>query len=475
VSPNSSPSNSNSGCVSSGAACQGVQQESISLASLETVAKALWPKAEIISRPDSWLLAKIDIKDFPTHVTWKTVTEGNQQLAEAKLGRTFPIDFAVPIPLSRAREDVHLLHVAVQGAGSFCSAERGTKSEDLSVPWKLVYYKALFIAGEAQYQPGLEEFAKGLDPRFGDQAARFVPIAGDFYLNGETLPLHVLQKLGVHPLSFTRKDGKRALGSGMDEPVEIPKFEYSLRGAAEPVVGKLILEPNLKGGYDFVNPADAENSASCIPVSVCAVQWIGCGTSRYVYHSHDVSSNETKPGPYCIEFDIKVPGLDEKYRIFQDIRYADKAGIFLDTKFQSGFLSTPVGGYAKPGVALERDRLLLEHGAVMSGITIAEYPLFSKKELDEVLGYDSGMICDQLCIQQRVVLDDTRRLSVLAREPLELSRLVIKSISGADVSEDPQMAATNYLVKLASTIGKNINVCLQLGITTKPIRTHLII
>ena len=393
------------------------------------------------------------------------------------------IQFKASLTNSRFWPDSQIYSLAQQGVSSFCVAGNRIECVAERVPLKCQPVSFILLKKDPVLQAGLVDSldlklrATSVESHQVSSQAGFpniLPFVGDFYIRGKKLSDLDLAELGVFKLSYNPvQDSQPAeVGIGKNFELKAPAFMHGGRGVTLPAEGTIRLKPSQHGGWiiseDLFNTQlPSEQRPEFREQPFCAIQWIGCGNSEYRYHA--IKREAYKIPTLDVNQVLIEPSLDNltpQILLAQDLRYANKSGVFLDLVYQENFLATPTGGFAKSGVALERDRLLLEYGAVMSGITLAEYPLFSKVELDRLLGSDSGMVSEGVFVQQRIVLDDTRRLDLFRNkmDPRE-AKALLESLLIAKYGEANNQTLSEYLVALGATVGKNIAVCFKLGLS----------
>ncbi len=152
--------------------------------------------------------------------------------------------------------------------------------------------------------------------------------------------------------------------------------------------------------------------------------------------------------------------------IFNDAKYMEnsasigfpdligKEGIFLDIGHQER-THVPVGAAASEDVlAIERDRLFLDKGIILSVINLDYVPLLNARQVPE-------LTVDEIYVTTSVVLDTTLTLYGLTSHQDFYHKFVGK-IYGLTFTE----ARLKHLEALGIILGKNLGILLELGFTT---------
>ena len=301
---------------------------------------------------------------------------------------------------------------------------------------------------------------------------------GEFYLDGEPVPPGTLLKLGVLRAGF-----KPAGEFGREEGVtgKTTVLAYGGRSVLIPCGFELPFVRTDRGGLRLPDDSEfngaEEPPGGFIKKQVVAVQYIGTGVRRYLYHlkGRNGIGDTLPPG----ETEIRYPGIDSAQspvRFVQSDRYAGRSGIFLDQVHQPVFRATPTGGqFTAPG-AVVVDRYLLGSGAELSGIMIGSLKILTKARLDEVLGRDSGMVAPELNVGCRVIFDDTMRLDQIAPERAGTRRdwapeyrRYIRERYGSD---DPA-ALRSHLREVGRIFGHNLKILFAAELTTERVQVSM--
>ncbi|MFC2163300.1 hypothetical protein ACFLRF_06420 [Candidatus Altiarchaeota archaeon] len=206
-----------------------------------------------------------------------------------------------------------------------------------------------------------------------------------------------------------------------------------------------------------------------------AVQIKGVGNDRYMYHAVKKNPDgtvEKHPDDKILRAhgrDLTATDGGSLVELAQRQEYEGKDGIFTDIRHQY-YQDAPTGGLASAKVAIERDRLLLSKGARMSGITMGYARLLTRQQLMEA-GTGSQMVCDELVVSLRVILDDTHRLDMFKYPPNEEGKpsvefeLLMKRETGNAIGDFSEGDRDKYLDRLSDNIGHNLKVVLDNGLT----------
>lgn len=293
------------------------------------------------------------------------------------------------------------------------------------------------------------------------------PMMGELWLDGEPLSDEVLSQTGISPCGAPVTD---AQGEQSTTLARCNAFRSGGRAFLLPARAVIPLLPTPEGGYRIVSLDELEESSDRDHVTwkpVVAFQYTGVGMPRYVYHAAKkdeagrVYMDESK------DVIIKAQALPERVgvELVQRSQYAGRSGIFLDVRHQVGGTS-PSGGLADDTITIERDALLLRHGATMGGVTINSAPLLQRAKLEEILGRPLDLPWEHLQVLVRAIFDASHRLSVFSLATGELfAREILPEILGTTKEEFPAEVRNDYLNRLATTLGRNAAICLKLSLT----------
>ncbi len=205
-----------------------------------------------------------------------------------------------------------------------------------------------------------------------------------------------------------------------------------------------------------------------------AVQYKGVGTRKYVYHL----DKQDKEGVHIQIGDqlLKVSDANEEQRYRSaslgmaqrtEYDYADKSGTFLEIVHEY-FDKSPTGGIYSEMKSYKRDQVLWGEGAQMSGITTGFVRFLNRVDIDTAFGKPTRMVCEETVMAERVILDDTHRLASFTErrgdpgKPSDEFQLFIEGNYDGGYSDAHR---SDYLEQLSSNVGKNMGICLDVGLT----------
>ncbi|MCI5066556.1 hypothetical protein MRY87_12610 [bacterium] len=301
------------------------------------------------------------------------------------------------------------------------------------------------------------------------QQAHTVPLIGEIYHKGKPLSEDQLAELGIFGDGYSDSHGDPQLFTA-------PVFADGGRSILLPGKFPFFLKPNKAGGYTLAGLSDfntqaafhtAVESGEIEQRDVVALQYKGIGTERYLYH---VAPKESNGRVVLAEDDFILSGEDipqsDKRAFVQRSGYAGKQGIFLDLQHQPGG-SDPTGGLSSGIVDQERDAKLLAHGAYLGGFTFDSIVLFTRAELERVLGEPSAMVSEQVEVSVRALFEDTHRLDVLTKQESngKSPNFAVRQLLMRDYGAEGAEQVEQYLSRLAGNMGLNTRVCLGCGYT----------
>lgn len=309
-------------------------------------------------------------------------------------------------------------------------------------------------------------YEKALQPLIQNNRFSTFPLVGDLHLDGKPIEAEVLRKLGLFRASFKPPASDSSLV--MNDTCTTTVLGHGGRSVIIPCGVTVPLVSTPHGGWRFPTDQDSDILLKDELLSkrsmVVAMQFIGVGIRRYLYHLTSVvegASSTLKPDDsvLCVE---RIRAVQSEVMTVQSERYAGKSGIFLDQVHQPNFNPCPTGGQVSGPMAHAMDKLLLERGAELSGVVIGSLKILDKAELDAALGYDSKMVSPELNIACRVVFDDTLRLDEIApakRTDLqtwsECYDIYLKSRYG----NATDVERFGHLEEVGRIIGLNLRIC----------------
>jgi hypothetical protein len=214
-------------------------------------------------------------------------------------------------------------------------------------------------------------------------------------------------------------------------------------------------------------------SGSATMLQSVALQLKGVGIKRYVYHLNRRQADGT---PILHDGDVILDTQDaeerEKLALLKDTvlcqrpEYADEAGIFLDVRYEHMF-DHPIGGLHGERKAIQKGHTLWAEGAEMSEMILGSTSLIRRIEIEEVEGAPTRMVCDEVEVSLKAVFDDTNRLEVISKGPKRRNapNADFKAMIERDYGAYSDENRDDYLRRLCSTIGKNMQKCHKNGLT----------
>jgi|GEM_PF-6466139 len=294
-----------------------------------------------------------------------------------------------------------------------------------------------------------------------------LPIIGDLWLDGEPLSEDVLSALGISPCGapVTDSDGNQSVVLA-----SCNVFRSGGRAFLLPVRTILPLVPTSEGGLKIPSLDDIQDSSRDKTLTVkpvVAFQYTGIGMGRYLYHAAPKDQAGRVLMDEAKDVIVEAENLPCKagVAIVQRTEYAGKSGIFLDIRHQASSVS-PTGGLADDTISIERDALLLRHGATMGGITINSASILQRKKLEQVLGRTLDLPWENLHVLVRAIFDSSHRLSAFSISTgKSFATQILPEILGTTTEKFSTELRDEYLTKLATTLGHNASICLGLSLT----------
>ena len=350
----------------------------------------------------------------------------------------------------------------------------------IGVPLQCIDVEIYAVRG-AQWSSG--QLAGIMQPLAVYPQGALVPLVGSFFAAAQEIAPPRIQAVAFPGPNYDREAPQEQNDIVM---AKHPMFLQGGRSVILPAVSHVPVIRSASGGLEVIekpedidrylkDPAAAELAGFQFLTAI-ATQYIGVGLRRYTHHGCRIDDDgRVAMGPNDVIIDHSEHGKlsDEAVAFVQRPDYAGKRGIFLDLKHQPDG-AAPTGGLATAEIAITYDKLLLAHGAELSGIVTSILPLVTKGEVDALLGRDSGMACPAIHVAARAILDDTHRLDVLTKEvrsreasPGRITQSFAELIE-RDYGEYSDTRRDEYLTATARIIGKNLAICARLGLTIRP-------
>lgn len=332
---------------------------------------------------------------------------------------------------------------------------------NLGAPLEVIAAKVVVLRDREWQFPALARCIQplkfGTDQLNGGKVA-FIPFRGEIFFNGKPLDDEIGEKIGIHNLHTINSK----------EEVFIPAYRIGGRGLMLPVLVNIPVMETEQGGFRI--PTSEEYKQDWKVIKGIAIQYCGVG-SAYSYNvreKNDSGFYETELG----EVEFPLPKEDPRFtRVIRNI-YQGQEGIFIDQQHES-YADAPTGGTSV--LATEKDirldQLLWAHGAEMAGVKLSSINLLDKSRIDSALGNDSRMPCEGLSISIRIYFRDTHRLSAITayagKDNNKEGEEIFKRLIKRDYGDYTKEFANQYLNEISRNLGKNIRICLNLGITLK--------
>ncbi|MCX5667195.1 MAG: hypothetical protein NTY34_02650 [Candidatus Omnitrophica bacterium] len=253
----------------------------------------------------------------------------------------------------------------------------------------------------------------------------------------------ISSRFGKEPLAGIRRGAERQVEDALSKKYSPSSYIYqeSLRRAYFILMKSFLQKKNIKTAR----------------MNIAAIRYKGFGAD-YVCQIADGEDLALNGLPGSQEFRNRWGSPDAKkmgFEIVSDNKFEGKSGIFL-TPYQQSNIA--IGGASKEEVtAKERDRLLIDNGALLSVITIDTVEIADRQQLDRI-GAAAGL--KELTGSISVVIDDTRSLSDII-----MGGTIMYNNFLEEIDRDTVKAKDAHMTIFCSTLAQNIAACLKSGLT----------
>ncbi|VVB52569.1 Uncharacterised protein [uncultured archaeon] len=217
-------------------------------------------------------------------------------------------------------------------------------------------------------------------------------------LNGPEAILDVFSMLGDESADGLREAARMLLdGAYEDAKPGMPKeaFVENQWGKALTMAGTTVLQN--------IDAPEVTEYLTWMSLPVCAVQFKGGGCVHYDGNYVTLTEGEVRKHP-----NLRFKERRGDWSFVVDRRHEGQQGIMLSIPHQPGSMD-PVGGAPTlEAIGYEREQRILEHGGVLSGVTIGVIKLFDDTQVPDLCVPDAA-------VTVVAILDDTRRVEDFIR------------------------------------------------------------